>query len=173
MLVPMSVSTITGTSWIGLQVPAVFPPSANQTERILAALGPAAGDLPKVDQDTLARYYAYLSANLPLPFTAYYPQPVSAQEKAQFRCTVVELLDPARHLGDEFDGLFCKTRRGRFEVNLPLVELHVPHDNPAFQLVEGYGYWFLELALSPRTAPSRAQPETAVPGRSRFLYDTR
>jgi hypothetical protein len=138
----MPVSTINGTSWIGLQVPAVLSQSADQTKRILAALGRAAGDLPKVDQDTLARYYAYLSANLPLPFTAYYPQPASAQEKAQFRCTVVELLDPARHLGDEFDGIFCKTRRGRFEVNLPLAELHVPHDSPAFQLVEDYVYWF-------------------------------
>jgi hypothetical protein len=100
------------------------------------------GGLPQVDQDTLARYYAYLSANLSLPFTAYYPQPMNAQEKTQFLCTILELLDPTQHLGDEFDGIFCKTRKGDFEVNLPLIELHVPHDSSDFQLIEDYQYWF-------------------------------
>ena len=90
----------------------------------------------------MARYHAYLSANLSLPFTAYYPQPMNAQEKTQFRCTVLELLDPTQYLGDEFDGIFCKTRKGNFEVNLPLIELHVPHDSPDFQLIEDYWYWF-------------------------------
>ena len=138
----MSIPTITETNWNGLQLPAVSSPGADQTERILAALGLTADGLPKVDQDTLARYYAYLSANMSLPFTAYYPQPTNAQEKTQFRCTVLELLDPTQYLGDEFDGIFCKTRKGNFEVNLPLIELHVPHDSPDFQLIEDYWYWF-------------------------------
>ena len=56
MLASMPISTVDGTSWIGLQVPAVSSQSADRTERILAALGRAAGGLPKVDQDTLARY---------------------------------------------------------------------------------------------------------------------
>ena len=74
--------------------------------------------------------------------TAYYPQPTSAWEKIQFRCTVLELLDPTRYLGDELDGIFCQTRKGNFEVNLPLIELHVPEDSPNFQLIEDYWYWF-------------------------------
>lgn len=138
----MSMPTIAETNWNELQVAAVPSPGVDQTERIRAALGLATGDLPRVGQDTLARYYAYLSMNMSLPFTAYYPQPTCVQENSQFRCTVLELLDPTQHLGDEFDGICCKTRKGKFEVNLPLIELHVPHGNPQFQLIEDYLYWF-------------------------------
>ena len=138
----MLVPTITETNGNGLQLPAVFSPGADQADRIMAALGPTADGLPKVDQDTLARYYTYLSANMSLPLTAYYPQPMNAQERTQFRCTVLELLDPTHHLGDEFDGIFCKTRKGNFEVNLPLTELEIPEDSPDFQLIEDYWYWF-------------------------------
>ena len=76
-----------------------FFSGATQTERIMTALGSTTDGPPKVDEDTLARYYAYLSANLSLPFTAYYPQPMNAQERTQFRCTVLELLDPTRYSG--------------------------------------------------------------------------
>ena len=138
----MSFSTIIETNWNSLPLPAVSSPSADQTGRILAALGLAADSLPKVNEDTLARYYAYLSANLSLPFTAYYPQPMNAQEKSQFRCIVLDLLDPAQHLGDEFDGIFCRTRKGNIVVNLPLIELEVPSDSADFQLIEDYSYWF-------------------------------
>jgi len=138
----MSFSTIIETNWNSLPLPAVSSPIMGQIGRIQAALGLAADSLPKVNEDTLARYYAYLSANLSLPFTAYYPQPMNAQEKSQFRCIVLDLLDPAQHLGDEFDGIFCRTRKGNFVVNLPLIELEVPNDSPDFQLIEDYSYWF-------------------------------
>jgi hypothetical protein len=141
-LAPMSIATITETNWNGIQPPAGFSTGADQADRVMDALGLTTGGLPKVDQDTLARCYAYLSANLSLPLTAYYPQPMNTQEKAQFRCTVLELLDPTQYLGDEFDGIFCKTCKGNFEVNLPLIELHVPPDTLDFQLIEDYWYWF-------------------------------
>ena len=54
----------------------------------------------------------------------------------------VELLDPAKDIYDDFDGIFCKTRKGRYEINLPLGELVVPEDSPNFQLIEDYWYWF-------------------------------
>ncbi len=92
----MSLPTMTDTNWIGLRVPVVSTLSADQTERIRAAFGLTAGDLPGVDQDTLAQYHAYPSVNLSLPLTAYYPQPANPQEKSQFRCTVLEVLDPTR-----------------------------------------------------------------------------
>jgi len=102
-----------------------------------------AGDgLPRVNRDTLARYYSYLSANLSLQFTAYYPRPMNARERTDFRCRVLELLDPTQHLGDEFDGIFCRTRKGNFEVNLPLIELQIPDDSSDFQLIEDYSFWF-------------------------------
>ncbi len=103
---------------------------------------PATAICRKFDGDTLARYYAYLATHLPLPFTAYYPRPVSEEEKSEFCCSVVELLDPDECLGDEFDGIFCRIRKGRFETNLPLIELHVPPGSLQFQMIEDHWYWF-------------------------------
>jgi hypothetical protein len=91
---------------------------------------------------TILRYYQYLAANLSFPFTACYPVTKSSGEEVEHCCTVVELLDPRKHVWDEFDGIFCRTRKGRFEVNLPLIELKVPEDSPNFQLIEDYWYWF-------------------------------
>ena len=138
----MLISTATETNWTGPQVVAASFPGANQTERIQAAFGLATGKVPKVDEDTLAQYYTFLATNLSLPFTVHYPQPMNAREQAEFRCTVIELLDPAEYLGDEFDGIFCKVRKGTFEVNLPLIELHLPQGSPHFQLIEDYAHWF-------------------------------
>jgi hypothetical protein len=123
-------------------VAAVPIPEVNQTKRIQAALSVTRGSLPMVDDESLARYHGYLSANLPLPFSAYYPVPRNSREKSEFRCTVVELLDPTQHLGDEFDGIFCKIRKGAFEVNLPLIELHTPPETLQSRLIEDYWYWF-------------------------------
>jgi hypothetical protein len=113
-----------------------------QLDRIAAALGQSSSLLPEVDDETLSRYYEYLSANLTFPFTAHYPEPANRREEAQSRCTVLELLDPSMHVGDTFDGIFCKTRKGKYEVNLPLIELEVAPDSPNFHLIEDFWYWF-------------------------------
>jgi hypothetical protein len=138
----MSVSTITETNWSSFSLSVASSPNAGQIGRIRAAFGQTGDGLPKVNRDTLARYYSYLSVNLSLEFTAYYPQPMNARERTDFRCRVLELLDPTQHLGDEFDGIFCRTRKGDFEVNLPLIELQIPDDSSDFQLIEDYSFWF-------------------------------
>ena len=138
----MSLTVAGAAHWNGLRVVTESYPKPNQRDRIVEALGLLGERSSGVDGETLCRYHTYLSAKLSSPFTAYYPEPTNSREKTQFHCTVLELLDPAQHLGDEFDGIFCKTRKGKYEVNLPLVELHVPHDNPDFQLIEDYGHWF-------------------------------
>lgn len=130
----------TGTRELSLA--AALQARQEQPQRILAALGLTKGSLPKVDPSTLWRYYAYLSAKIAFPFFAYYPDPWSAGKQDQRRRAILELLDPSRHLGGEFDGIFCKTRAGKYEVNLPLIELYVPQDDPNFQLIEDYWYWF-------------------------------
>jgi hypothetical protein len=58
------------------------------------------------------------------------------------RCTVVKLLDPAHDICDEFGGIFCKTRKEMYEIDLPLIELEIPQDSPNFQFIEDYWYWF-------------------------------
>jgi hypothetical protein len=113
-----------------------------QPDRILTILGMTDKHLFRVHEETLSRYYQYLAANLSFPFVAHYPVPTTPQEDIDFRCVVLELLDPARHLRDEFDGIFCKTRKGKYEINLPLTELVVHAGNPDSQLIEDYVFWF-------------------------------
>jgi hypothetical protein len=113
-----------------------------QPQRILAALGRKGGQIPTVDDQTLSRYHRYLEANLSLPFAAHFPVPSNFREEIEFRGTVRELLDPQKYLGDEFDGIFCKLCKGRYELNLPLIDLYLPEDDPNYQWIEDYWYWF-------------------------------
>jgi hypothetical protein len=135
-------ATIADVHWNGLKVITESHPEPDQRDRILEALGPLGGHLPSVDGETLSRYYKYLTARLSFPFTAHYPEPTNSREKREFGCVVLELLDPANDICDEFDGILCKTRKGPYEINLPLTELEIPQDSPNFQLIEDYWYWF-------------------------------
>ena len=134
-------ATITDVPHNGLKVVPEFLPGRNQKDRIIGVLG-SAGHIPKVNKELHSRYYKYLMECLRFPFTAHYPEPTTALEEVQYRCIVLELLDPARFFGGEFDGIFCKTCKGKCDVNLPLIELEVPDDSPNFQLIEDYWYWF-------------------------------
>jgi hypothetical protein len=139
----MSLSVYTDTNWNGLKlVIEAKQETGDQKARILSALGLEGNRLPQVDDENLFRYYEYLSEHLSCPFTAYYPEPTDPREETLHECRVLELLDPSKYISDEFDGIFCKTRKGTFEVNLPLVELEVPQESPNSQLIEDYWYWF-------------------------------
>ena len=138
----MSVFTYTDANWNGLKVVTELPRGDDQKERILAALGLTDDRLPVVDDDTLHSYYEYLSENLSLPFTAHYPKPTNPREEVLHECTVLGLLDPSKCVNDEIDGIFCKTQKVEFEVNLPLVELEVPKGSRNFQMIEDYWGWF-------------------------------
>ena len=139
----MPLSVYTDTSWNGLKLVTDTPQEdSDQRSRILTALGLSGDRLPQVDDENLFRYYKHLSENLSFPFTAYYPEPTNPREEVLHECKVLELLDPSRYVADEFDGIFCKTRKGAFEVNLPLVEVEAPQESPNFQLIEDYWYWF-------------------------------
>jgi hypothetical protein len=113
----------------------------NQKDRIIKAFG-SVSQIPRVHEEPLARYYKYLTARLSFPFTAYYPEPTTTLEVVRRRCTVVELLDPAKDICDEFGGIFCKARTGEHEISLPLIELEIPQDGHNFQLIEDYWCWF-------------------------------
>ncbi|MGD0899309.1 MAG: calcium-binding protein [Thermoguttaceae bacterium] len=135
-------ATFADVHWNGLKVVAESPPEPAQRDRILEALGALGEHLPSVDEETLSRYYKYLRTRLSFPFTAHYPEATTSLEERQFHCTVLELLDPTNDICDEFDGILCKTRKGKYEINLPLTELQIPQDSPNFQLIEDYWFWF-------------------------------
>ena len=138
----MLLATVTNVQRNCLEVVAESNTRHDQMDRIIEALGALDERLPNVNEETLSRYYNYLSASLSFPFSAHYPQPTTSLEEVQNRCTVLELLDPAKDIWDDFDGIFCKTRKGKYEINLPLIELKVPDDSPNLQFIEDYWYWF-------------------------------
>jgi hypothetical protein len=113
----------------------------SQKERIAEALG-SGRHIPRVNEQSLAKYYRYLAKHLGLPFPAYFPKPTTPEEEDALRCTVLEMLDPSRYLGDTLDGLFCRTQNGPFTANIPVIELYVPENSFRFQLIEDYWYWF-------------------------------
>ena len=133
-------ATVADAPRSGLKVVPKPCPERNQRDRILEALG-SVSHIPRVHEEPLSRYYKYLTKHLGFPFLAYYPKPATFEEEDEFRCTVMELLDPTKCLGDGFDGLLCKTRKGKYELNLPLIELHLSEDSFRFQLIEDYWFW--------------------------------
>jgi hypothetical protein len=135
-------ATVADARWDGLTVVAELCREHDRRDRIIEALAPFGGHPPSVDEETLSRYYNYLSARMSFPFTAHYPEPRSSLEEVQYRCIVLGLLDPSKDIYDDFDGIFCKTRKGKYEINLPLIELEIPQDSPNFQLIEDYWFWF-------------------------------
>ena len=135
-------ATVTNVHENCLEVVAESNARHDQRDRIIEALGAWGEHLPNVDEETLFRYYEFLSARLSFPFTAHYPEPTTSLEEVQYRCTVLELLDPAKDIWDDLDGIFCKIRKGKYEINLPLIELEVSDDSPNLQFIEDYWYWF-------------------------------
>ena len=142
-----SQATLGGVRVSEPQISVPTQPDREQRQRILAALGlpkpRVAGRQPnlRVDEETLTRYFDYLAERLELPFVAYYPPPSTTRPTAD-RCEVVELHDPRTELCDEIDGLYCRTRKGKFFVNLPLVELTVLPPSNNLELLGDYEYWF-------------------------------
>ena len=156
-------ATISDAHGDGVKVVTESCPEHDQQDRILAALGPLGGDLPSVDEETLSRYYQYLTARLSFPFTATYPEPKTPLQEVEYRCTVVELLDPAKDLGDEFSGIFCKTSKGKYKIKLPLIELELPDDSPNFPLIEAYRHWFWNWRSCADRLPKRTGGTPARP----------
>jgi hypothetical protein len=138
----MLLATVTNVYGNCVEVVAESHARHGQKDRIIEALGALGGNLPNVDEQSLSRYYKYLSARLSFPFTAHYPKPTTALEEVQYRCSVLELLDPAKDIFDDFDGIYCRTRKGKYEFNLPLIELEVRDDSPNLQFIDDYWYWF-------------------------------
>ena len=111
--------------WPGPWITVQPQPDRARRKRILTALGLPASQNLRVNPESLASYYEYLAAHLELPFVACYPRPATPAQAAVDRCEVIELVDPRTDICDEFDGIYCQTRKGRFLVNLPLVELTI------------------------------------------------
>ena len=137
----MRLATVADAHRNGVKVVSQSCRELNRTDRISKALH-SGSHIPRVEEELLSRYYKYLTEHLCFPFIAHFPKPVTFQEDEEFRCTVVELLDPVKHMGDGIDGIFSKTSKGKYEINVPLIDLYLPEDSFGFQLIDDYWYWF-------------------------------
>ena len=125
----------------GTEAVPIFHTELSQKNRIIKALG-SVSQIPRVDEESLSRYYEHLREQLCFPFPAHFPKPMNSEEEDEFRCTVLGLLDPQEYMGDGFDGIFSKTKKGKYEINLPLIDLYLPEDSFGFQLIDDYWYRF-------------------------------
>ena len=136
----MHLATVADAQRNGVKVLRESYPELSRKDRIIAAVG-SVGHIPRVGEESVSRYYKYLTEHLRFPFIAHFPKPMNSEEENEFRCTVLALLDPAKHLGDGFDGIFCNIRKGIYEITLPLIELCLPEDSFSLQLIDDYWYW--------------------------------
>ena len=63
----MLLANVADTHWNGLEVVAESSPEHDRKDRIAVALGPLGEQSPRVDEETLSRYYKYLSARSVIP----------------------------------------------------------------------------------------------------------
>ena len=76
----MGLATTADVRWNGLKVVAEAQPESDQRDRIIEALG-SVGQIPRVHEEPLSRYYKYLKKHLDFPFLAHYPKPATFQEE--------------------------------------------------------------------------------------------
>ena len=136
----MQLSTIVDARSGGIKAVPKSRTDLNQKNRIIEALA-SESHIPRVHGEPLSRYYNYLKEHLCFPFIAHFPKPMDSEEEEEFCCTVLMLLDPAKHRGDGFDGIYCQTRKGTYEITLPLIDLYLPEDSLA-SIHHDYWFWF-------------------------------
>jgi hypothetical protein len=112
-------------------------------DRIRIVFGLTGDDgLPKADEQMQQRFLGYLKTHLSFPFQASY-WPVSDLGPSEgSKVAVLGFADPPL---DPEQGIVCEARRGKKEVQVPLVELLMEEGNPNCQYVEDYTHWLWEV----------------------------
>lgn len=121
----------------------------DQDDRVRAVFGLTSDDpLPEVDDDSLARYHAYLAAHLRLPLEARIVEETGPRELRERRLRVERLLPPED--SDTEEGLLIAGDFGDEEEELPLWLLATAEAAPGFnpgeqqRLIRDYAHWFSE-----------------------------
>ena len=98
-------------------------------------------ELPHVSEETLRVYERFLREKLSFPFEGI-SEDDEFDEGRKGNIKVTDMIELDESAGREFYGLFCKGKRGRRAVVLPLALLRVPEDDPNRQIVRDYNAWF-------------------------------
>jgi hypothetical protein len=108
-------------------------------DRIRMVFGLTSDDaLPKTDEHAQQQFFDYLKANLSFPFKAEYWPTTAIGPDEGGKITVLGFSDPPL---DREAGIVCRARKGKQEVQVPLLGLQVNEDDPNAQHVEDYTYW--------------------------------
>jgi hypothetical protein len=113
----------------------------HQVARIQAVFGlPEDAPLPRVDRGTLLTYRQHLESHLRVPFDALHAETRPPVRHLVHSVRVLRVLDVEHHVGD---GLLCEVQNHRGTKALPLAEVGVREENPNYQIVDDYAYWFI------------------------------
>ena len=137
--------------------------SKDQDDRIRMIFGLTSNDpLPNVGEDTLLRYYEYLSKNMRFPLRVTRFVETGPFEGRKETVTVLSLLDPASEPPDETEGLICQARLAGDRIEMPLAEFEVDGDAPGLQLLADYCYWFWNSAAEPDDHEAENEPQNPL-----------
>jgi hypothetical protein len=94
---------------------------------------------PKVSDETLKTYFAFLQKNLTFPMKGTYDQETGSSQKLIRPITTLKLIQDI----DEFYGLFIKGVVGKKHVEIRLVDFDCKTtDHRNYQLLDDYKTWF-------------------------------
>lgn len=115
-------------------------PPREEENRIRAVFDLSDGvPLPRVTTAALGRYHAYLSRHLSLPFRGLYAETAYPVRHTVRYVTVTGLLP----LTDKaVQGIHCEVGGNSDAPRLSLVDLGLPEDDPNYQLLDDFAYWF-------------------------------
>ena len=113
-----------------------------QDDRIRVIFGLTSDDpLPWVTDQNLNKYHHHLAIRLSFPFEAKYMVEAGPRMEKECSVTVMRLLDPDK--GDTTTGLLCEADQEGETTDLPLADIEGTINLHNGQLIEDYGYWFL------------------------------
>ena len=108
-------------------------------DRVRVVFGLTSDDgLPKADEHTQQQFFDYLKVHLSFPFKAEYWPTSAIGPREGGKVTVLGFSNPPL---DHEAGIVCEARKGKQEVQVPLLGLQVSEDDPNIQYVEDYTYW--------------------------------
>jgi len=140
--------------------------AGNQDDRVRIVFGLTADDaLPAANDETLARYHAFLASRLRLPFEATIVEETGPLQFREARVTVRELL-PLDEC-DTGEGLLCEVRLPDNEDGVvPLSELEGLGSPELTQLVGDYAYWYANHSTDPDVIPFPGERPEGLAGES-------
>ncbi len=119
----------------------ITPPLSldNQDDRIRMVFGLTTDDpLPEDSRDSQRTYFKHLKTRLKFPFSARFNDEVEHRVR---NVTVLGMCDTFPV--DESYGVMCNVVSRDEKAEIPLSELEVAEENPNYQTVDDYAYWFV------------------------------